>query len=180
MARALFPSRVLTLTFVVLGVSLAAGCGKAPSANLTERLWVSDLPTNPKASISMFVISDVKARKLGVFYRGSLYRGAHDLFRWTGDDSGRRGKMQLLQDGAVHKVHTETCEPSRGFDFCVLVHGDPTGVVRYQSRKRWALRNKDVSTLDVTQIFSELAEEDEQLRALTAAAFAPEAELDEG
>lgn len=173
-------NRVFSLTLAALGLSLAAGCGKAPAANLTERLWVSDLPTNPKEQISMFVISDVKSRKLGLFYRGSLYRGVHDLFRFSGDASGRRGKMQLLQDGTVHAVRTETCQPSRGFDFCILVHGDPTGVVRYQSRKRWALRKSEAPSLHAGEILSTLAEEDEDLRALAEAAFEAGSGIDEG
>jgi hypothetical protein len=171
---------VFSLTFGALGVSALAGCGKPPSANLTERLWVSDLPTNPKETISMFVISDVKNRQLGLFYRGSMYRGVHDLFRWNGDAGGHKGKMRLLQDGKVHAIRTETCEPGRGFDFCILVHGDPTGVVRYQSRKRWALRKKGASNLDANEVFRIVAEEDEDLQALTEAALDPESTLDEG
>lgn len=162
---------VFSLTLGAMSVPLLAGCGKPPAANLTERLWVSDLPTNPKATISMFVISDVKARKLGLFYRGSMYRGVHDLFRWSGDDAGRKGKMRLLQDGKVHAIHTETCEADRGFDYCILVHGDPTGVVRYQSRKRWALRKKAAGSLDAIEVLEILAEEDEDLNALTEAAI---------
>ncbi|MHC4829724.1 MAG: hypothetical protein ACYTFT_05125 [Planctomycetota bacterium] len=166
MARAFTtPPRIVLLLGATLLAAPLAGCGKPSPAKITERLWVSELPTNPRKTISAFVISDVRARKLGVFYRGSVYRGAHDLFRFTAAKGGK-GKMQLLQDGSVHPVRTETCEPSKGFDHCILVHGDPTGVVRYQSRKRWALRKKSAESLNFGVVLHDLSEEDADLQAL--------------
>jgi len=149
-----------------LAVSVLGACGKPPPANITERLWVSELPTNPKKEVAAFVISQVKGKKLGVFYRGSVYRGAHDMFQWTGEDAGK-GRMELLQDGAIHRIRTEQCEPSRGFDHCILMHGDPTGRVRYQSRKRWAVRKSTAETLSFEAVVSELANEDEELEPLS-------------
>lgn len=157
-------SGVLALCGAALLMSALPGCGKSPGAKITERLWVSKLPKSPKETVTAFVISDVKERKLGTFYRGSVYRGAHEMFRWTGDDGV--GKMRLLQDGAEHKIKTESCKPSKGFDHCILVHGDPMGVVRYESRKRWALRKKGDAAPDVEQLMVELSDEDEDLGAL--------------
>jgi hypothetical protein len=156
---------------LLVGVALAglSGCGKPPPANITERLWVSELPTSPKKDIAGFVISEVKGKKLGVFYRGSVYRGAHDMFRWTGEKQGK-GRMELLQDGSVYRIRTEPCEPSKGFDHCILMHGDPTGKVRYQSRKRWAVKKKGAESLDFDVVVSDLADEDEELSAFSAGA----------
>jgi hypothetical protein len=154
----------------LLVASTPAACGRPHDAELTERLWVSELPKNPRQTIGAFVISHVKNRELGVFYRGSVYRGAHDVFRFRGVAGGAKGTLQLLQDGASHEVHTQTCTPDRGFDHCILLHGDPTGVVRYQSRKRWSLRKKDTEPLDLALVLEELAEGDEDLQALVEAA----------
>ena len=50
-----------------------------------------------------------------------------------------------------------------------MVKGDPTGTVKYQSRKRWATRRGSsdiIPTQMVTSAIAELAEEDEDLEAL--------------
>lgn len=148
-------------------VGLGVGCGGPPPPDVTERLWVSELPTGPRQPISAFVISEVRGRKLGVFLHGSVYRGSHDLFRWSGEDQGT-GRLELLQDGAVYEVRTEGCTPDRGFDHCLLLHGDPTGVVRYQSRKRWALRKGDAPPAELAVAVDRLADDDADLRRLLA------------
>ena len=49
------------------------------------------------------------------------------------------------------------------------MHGEPTGTVRYQSRKRWATRRPkkaaEVGPSLVTDAMAEIAEDDEELAA---------------
>ena len=79
--------------------------------------------------------------------------------------------MRMIQDDKVYKIRTEACEPSKGFHYCVLVHGDPQGEVRYESRKLWGLsRPKNAGMgFDLTAELERLAGEDPELAALLAA-----------
>ena len=148
---------------------LLLGCGGG-DATATERLWISDVPTSPKQPITAFASTRTGDGKyLGAFFRGSLYRGGHDVFEWY-DDGKDAAHLQFLQDGKKFKLRIEKCTPTTGFDHCMLLHGDPTGKVRYQSRKRWVVKRPgkkaEVDGL-VTQTIFDLAEDDEDLRALT-------------
>ncbi len=90
---------------------------------------------------------------MGAIFQGTAYRGVHNLVRWEPRDGshGTAGTLVLLADGARHKIRVETCRPSRGFDHCILMRGDPTGTRRYESRRRWALKRERNygSTLEV-------------------------------
>ncbi|MCA9707687.1 MAG: hypothetical protein KDK70_17690 [Myxococcales bacterium] len=162
---------------VLSSMGLLGGC-KAGSATATERLWVSTIPTSPKTTLTAFVTtrSDDEHQFLGAFFQGTLLRGGHDVFRWQ--DAGKgRAHLQFLQDGREYDLELEPCSPSRGFDYCLDVYGDPTGTVRYQSRKRWVVRRpgrkRDAAAGLVAQAMLELAEDDAELaEALDAAAQA--------
>ncbi len=167
-----FPSIALA-GFALLG--FAGGCGSSSNAP-TERLWVSGVPTSTRAEISAFVTTRTGEGKfLGAFFSGSLLRGKHDVFEWE-DDGADAAKLKFLQDGKVRRIRIEPCKPSTGFDRCILVHGDPTGKVRYQSRKRWTVKRpggkKDLATL-VPSVMAELGEEDRDLAAFTSADVEP-------
>ncbi len=127
------------------GVLLLGGlvaCGAEDAASITDRLWVSDVPSNPREEISAFAISNLRGRKLGALYQGSLYQGTQRGFRL--ELEGRRAVFEMLQDGSRHLVTVQTCKPTAGFHFCIELHGDPAGGRRYQSRKRWSLgRSKE-------------------------------------
>lgn len=155
----------LTSLSVIL---LAGACGGSGVASPTERLWVSAVPTSTKQELSAFVTTRTGDGKyLGAFFHGSALRGNHDVFSYKDDGKGG-AVLEFLQDGRLAKVRFETCEPSRGFDYCLIVHGDPTGAKRYQSRKRWTVRRpgkKAIDALLVPLIVSELAEDDEDLAA---------------
>lgn len=160
---------------VALGATgLSVGCGAGP-ATATERLWVSTVPTSAKQSITAFLTtpSDDDDKYLGAFFRGTLYRGTHDVFEWRDTGKGR-ATLKFLQDDVVFALRTESCKPDRGFDFCLRVHGDPTGAGRYQSRKRWVVRRpgrKRAAATDlVMQTMVELAEDDPELAAALDAA----------
>jgi hypothetical protein len=153
--------------FSTLAVSLTllAGCGgNKPPAEVADRLWVAQMPTSPRSQVDAFVLTEVGKRNVGTFYHGSLYRGAHDSFLWT-TKAKDRGVIHLLQDQRDVEVRTKPCKPDKGFDQCILLEGDPKKVVRYQSRKRWAIPRRGKS-LDVPQMMIELGEDDEQLQAL--------------
>jgi len=163
---------------VLVSIALAAtiGCGAPSPGTPTERLWVSGIPTSTKAEITAFITTRSTGGKyIGAFFRGSSLRGRHDVFEWI-DDGKDAAKLRFLQDDKTTRIRIETCEPTTGFDHCILVHGDPTGTKRYQSRKRWVVRRpgrKDVSPTMVMDALAELAEDDEELQAALPTADAP-------
>lgn len=154
----------------------AVGCGGGGAANTTERLWVSGIPTNPKQELTAFLtMRSDEDRYLGAFFQGTLLRGGHDVFRWT-PTGDAKAQIELLQDGKIANLSFESCKPTKGFDYCLMVKGDPTGNVKYQSRKRWVVRRpgrkKDAAMGMVTQAMWQLAEDDEDLSAALEAAGA--------
>lgn len=150
---------------------VAAACGGSGVASPTERLWVSAVPTSTKQELSAFVTTRTgEGKYLGAFFHGSALRGTHDVFEWK-DDGKDAARLKFLQDGKTARLRFETCTPSRGFDHCLLVHGDPTGANKYQSRKRWTIRRPGKKTVDavmIPQLLMELAEDDEELEAALA------------
>lgn len=131
----------------MLGTGLAAaGCSGEISTGLEGRLWVSGVPTSTKEPISALAF-----RKgddpYGILFRGTVYRGTHDVARWHAD-ARDRGTMTLLADGTTYRLRLEACKPTRGFDHCIVLHGGPGGRERFLSRKRWGL-GKDTSTSDI-------------------------------
>ncbi|MCA9650432.1 MAG: hypothetical protein H6712_25215 [Myxococcales bacterium] len=169
-------SKAMVVGLALGGVLGTASCGGGGAASPTERLWVSGVPTNPKDDLTAFLTMRTEEdRYLGAFFQGTLLRGGHDVFRWTpvGDE---RAQIEFLQDGKRVALRFETCKPSKGFDHCILVHGDPTGTQRYQSRKRWVVRRpgrkRDATVGMVTQAMLELAEDDAELSAALDAAAA--------
>jgi hypothetical protein len=153
----------------LLGLTALAGCSNKPPAEVADRLWVAQMPTGPRSQIDAFVLTEIGKKNIGSFYHGSLYRGVHDSFLWT-TKAKDRGVIHLLQDQRDVEVRTKPCKPDRGFDQCILLEGDPKKVVRYQSRKRWAIPRRGKS-LDVPALVLELSEEDEQLEALVEAQY---------
>lgn len=154
-----------------------AGCGGGGPAAATERLWVSGVPTDPKAPLNAFLtMRSTDDQFLGAFFTGSLLRGQHDVFRWTtmGKD---RARIEHLQDGRTSTVKLEPCKPTTGFDLCLHVLGNDAVAGRYQSCKRWVVRRpgkkKALSPGVVVDVMHELSDDDEQLaQALEAAAEA--------
>lgn len=165
-------STVHTLTSTAaLALALAlVGCSKPAPSEIADRLWISEMPGNPRDSVDAFMLTEIKGHAFGSFYQGSLYRGMHDGFKWTSTGKDR-GDIELLQDGRVRSITLRTCKPDEGFDMCVRLEGDPKGVVRYQSRKRWAIPRRKAESLDVSVAIAELAEDDEQLEALVEGRF---------
>ncbi len=124
------------------------------------------MPKSPKDEVSAFIIVRASEKnQYGSLFNGSLYRGTYDTFHWTpeGEDGA---KMRMVQDDRTYKIRTESCEPDAGFQYCVQIHGDPQGTVRYQSRKRWGL-GKPKSQLprgfDLAAQLREVAAEDPEL-----------------
>jgi len=144
----------------VLFASTSA-CGGGGEATATERLWVSAVPTNPKMPITAFATTRHGDAYLGAFFSGTALRGSHDTFRWRPTGKAR-AELEFLQDGAKVDLQLDTCKPTTGFDHCLLVLGDPTGAVRYQSRKRWVVKRpgRRKSTAMVLDALSELATDD--------------------
>lgn len=145
-------------------------CGGGGEATATERLWVSTVPTNPKTPLTAFATMRTgEGKYLGAFFSGTLLRGGHDVFEWH-DKGKSAAELEFLQDGNKHQIRLATCKPTTGFDHCLMVHGDPTGTVRYQSRKRWVVKRpgKRKSSQPVLEAMSVLAEDDEQLAAWMA------------
>ncbi len=133
----------ITLALALVGL-LSAGCGGQKDESIAGRLWVDHLPNDARDEVVSLMIVDVKGRAVGVGHRGTAFRGSYFSFRWEQQDS--RGTMTMLQDGREFRVAIESCTPDEGFDYCVDLHGDPSGATRYQSRKRWGIRSVPVST----------------------------------
>lgn len=157
------PRTAFGLAAVALIATSLLGCGKKPPSEVADRLWVAEMPSGPRDRVDAFVLTQVGKRSVGSFYHGSLYRGAHDSFTWT-TKAKDRGVIRILQDERNFEVRIEPCKPDRGFDQCILLQGDPKQVVRYQSRKRWAIPRKGEG-LDVPALMVELAEDDDELEA---------------
>ena len=155
----------------VMGVGVAPlGCGGGGEATATERLWVSAVPTRPKQAISAFASTRQGDDKFtGAFFSGTVLRGSHDVFEWrpTGEATA---ELTFLQDDARINLRLETCTPTTGFDHCLLVRGDPTGAVKYQSRKRWIVKRPGLgkSAAVVLDAMEALAEDDADLAAWLA------------
>lgn len=150
----------------------SAGCGGG-TATATERLWISGLPSSPKTRITAFATTRTgEGKYLGAFFQGTVLRGGHDVFEWRSEGTDR-ATLQFLQDGTTAKIRFEPCKPTTGFDHCLLVHGDPTGTKRYQSRKRWVVKRpgkkKDVAGALVLDALETLAADDDELAAFLAA-----------
>ena len=102
-------------------LATAAGCGGDSTATATERLWISNVPTDPKIPMTAFVtMRSGEDRFLGAFFQGSLLRGHHDVFHWT-PGAKNHAQVEFLQDGRKVQLKLETCKPSTGFDHCLLV-----------------------------------------------------------
>lgn len=163
-------STVPALLALALSTFALAGCSKPAPSELADRLWISEMPGSPRDSIDAFMLTEIKGHAFGTFYQGSLYRGTHDSFKWsnTGKD---RADLELLQDGRIRPIAIRSCKPDEGFDLCVRLEGDPKGVVRYQSKKRWTIPRRKSESLDVGMAMLELAEDDAQLEALVDARY---------
>lgn len=160
---------VRSVTLGLFAVTSLAACrggggGELPVAN---RLWLSQVPKTAADTVGALVVFRVDGRRqYGALYRGSALRGGFELFEWVPGEDGH-ARLRLLQDGKLVKIRTETCEPDAGFHGCVLLHGDPTGVVRYQTRRRWGLTPRaGLAGLDVAAELRGLAEADAELAAL--------------
>jgi len=152
----------------------ACGGGDAADIPIHDRLWLTAIPK--KATDTVGVLTIVRAsesRQYGWIFKGSLWRGVYDTFHWT-PDGEHKAQLRMLQDDKVYKIRTEPCEPSTGFHYCILVHGDPLGEVRYQSRKMWGLTRPKAKSqaFDLAAELEILAEQDPQLATVLAEAEA--------
>ena len=151
-------------------MAAVTGCKGGTDATATERLWISGVPTSPKAQLTAFLTTrTADGQYIGAFFRGSLYRGGHDVFQWKSSKK-ETAKIKFLQDGKEASLRFESCTPTRGFDHCMIMHGDPTGTRKYQSRKRWTTRRKpkagELPSAFFGQTIADLAEDDEDLAML--------------
>ncbi len=150
---------------------LAAGCGEpGASVPIHDRLWVTAVPKKPRDDVSAFLIVKAsESQQYGFLFKGSLLRGKYDTFQWA-PDGDERARLTTVQDGKVHKIRTATCEPDAGFQYCVEMHGDPQGTVRYQSRKRWGMGRPKAKLLgfDLAGELQALAAEDGELATALA------------
>jgi hypothetical protein len=161
------------LLTVAVASLLATGCkGGSPSTEVAvhDRLWLTAVPKSMKAEVGAFIIIRASENKqYGFLFKGSLLRGYYDTFHWAPEGEGR-ATMRTIQDDKNHKIRMEPCEADTGFQYCVQLHGDPQGVVRYQSRKRWGLGRPKLKVLgfDLATELRDLAAEDGELAAALA------------
>jgi hypothetical protein len=158
-------------------LALLPGCGDRDAADvpLHDRLWLTAVPKSVKDSVGVLtIVRASESRQYGWIFKGSLLRGVYDTFHWQ-PDGEHRAHMRMLQDDKVYKIRTEACEPSTGFHYCVLVHGDPQGEVRYESRKLWGLTRPKAkgSAFDLASELERLAGEDPELAVLLEQAEVP-------
>ncbi len=152
---------------------LATACGteRGAAVPIHDRLWLTAVPKTLKTEVGAFIIIRAsEARQYGFLFKGSLLRGYYDTFHWAPEGEGR-ATMRTIQDDKNHKIRTEPCEADAGFQYCVQIHGDPQGTVRYQSRKRWGLGRPSRAKLlgfDLATELRELAAEDGELATALA------------
>lgn len=165
-----------TLTILAASLTSATACGGGGAEQelpLTNRVWLTHVPKKADDVVGALVVFEAKGRRqFGALYRGSLLRGTFELFEWQPDGQDGRAHLRLLQDDKSVKIRTEPCKPDPGLEACVLLHGDPLGAVRYQSKRKWGLRGKPVISspleLDIASDVRELLQADPELRALLA------------
>lgn len=174
-------SRILqTATLALFGVSLTSmaacgggGDGAENQLPLTNRVWLTQVPKKANDTFGALVVFEAKGRRqFGALYNGSLLRGSFELFEWQPDAHEGRAHMRLLQDDKSVKIRTESCSPDHGLDACILLHGDPLGAVRYQSKRIWGLKGKPAISsplaLDVVGDVRALLAADPELAPLLA------------
>lgn len=162
------------LASVLLAVS---ACKGREDAAFTDRVWVDTMPRDGKSSFSSLFFSGREGRWVGVWHRGSLYRGRWDLLRWR-PGRGDQGSLEFLQDGQVHGIELKSCKPMKGFDLCVELVGDPTGVGRWYSKTRWKLPRRKTADAEPEADFA-FALEASELQAEHNALIARELLADE-
>jgi hypothetical protein len=162
------------LLTVAVAALLATGCKGNPGGAevaVHDRLWLTAVPKSMKTEVGAFIIIRAsEAKQYGFLFKGSLLRGYYDTFHWAPEGEGR-ATMRTIQDDKNHKIRMEPCTADAGFQYCVQMHGDPQGVVRYQSRKRWGLGRPNklkVLGFDLATELRELAAEDGELAAALA------------
>jgi hypothetical protein len=174
-----FTRTLQTAALAILGASLTSvtacgGGGAEHELPLTNRVWLTHVPQKADDVVGALVVFEAKGRRqFGALYRGSLLRGSFELFEWQPDGDSGRAHMRLLQDDKSVKIRTETCTPDPGLEACVMIHGDPLGAVRYQSKRIWGLRGKPAISspleLDVAGDVRALLQADPALASLLAA-----------
>lgn len=151
-----------------------SGCGGEGEAAgpIHDRLWLTKVPSKLNEEVGAFmVLRASESKQYGFMFKGSMYRGSYDSFHWApeGED---RARLRTVQDDKVHNVRVAACEPDAGFHYCMLVHGDPQGVERYQSRKGWGLgkpnKLRPGAAFDLAGELRALAAEDEEVAAALA------------
>jgi hypothetical protein len=159
--------RHLTACAALLGLAAAACGGGEPK--MENRLWIDHLPDDKRDTLAAMMIGQAgdDKRTYGAFYRGTVFRGSFDAFEWIADpDDAAKAKVRLLQDEEVSVLTIEQCEPEPRFDYCVVLRGDPQGVERYQSRRRWGARGGAATTAGFPQVWAELLADDPELAAI--------------
>jgi len=160
--------------FSLLAPMSACGGGDAADVPIHDRLWLTAIPKKTTDTVgALMIVRASESRQYGGIFKGSLWRGVYDSFHWQ-PEGEHRAHMRMLQDDKVFKVRTEPCEPTTGFHYCVLVHGDPQGEVRYQSRRLWGLTRPKATAqaFDLAAELAVLAEQDEELAGVLAQAEA--------
>ncbi len=164
-------SRHASFCLLTTATLLTAGCGEeGATVPVHDRVWLTAVPKKTTDEVSAFVIVKAsEARQYGFLFKGSLLRGSYDTFHWAPDGEDR-AKLRTIQDDKVHKIRVESCAADEKFDYCVQLHGDPQGTVRYQSRKRWGLGRPKAKLLgfDLASQLQALAAEDGELAAALA------------
>ena len=138
--------RVVFVCALFAGLAGCDGCVRGEPIRIVDRVWVTNLPDDPRAPMKILWIFDMgDAEHIGGYIIGSQYRNRHERFRFHAMGEGV-GRIELLQDNQVHRVRATKCEPPEGFDLCMELLGDPTartgatdgeGGRRYYSREEW-------------------------------------------
>jgi len=160
---------LLTASFGLL--SATAGCGGADDAGISNRLWIDHIPTDKRDQLTALLVGPpgAEGKTFGVFYRGTVFRGTFDAVEWIADpEDVERATIRLIQDERRAELTIERCDPDPKFDACVLLRGEPHGVERFQSRRRWGARGAGSASSKVEAIFSEILAEDPELSATFA------------
>jgi len=101
-----------------------------------NRLWIDHMPKNERDTVQVLAMFDPDA--VGIFQAASMWRGAHELFKFEANGGDLRIVYPQTGDKTKAKVKAKKCNDN-GFDYCLELDGAGRGVTKYYSYEGWEL-----------------------------------------
>jgi hypothetical protein len=126
-----------------------AGAGESSGTDkLLNRVWISNLPDDPRKPAYVLLFVDKAKQRLGASVTGTAYKHLTEMLSYTLE--GDQLTVVHLQDNKTvkWKARTWTCkgEAPKPFDLCLELKGDVANVKLY-SGIDWVIRSGDNSAI---------------------------------